>query len=686
MKLSSRGFSSKVEFSRSAQAIQRRTKHHRRYVRTMFAGLLGIGFTCASLPHAKGQSVQLSSLNGANGFSIPALADDNGVGISSSSAGDVNGDGFADLIVGAPFTNYSAGYAGSAYVVFGKSTQTSSSFDLSTIDGNNGFRIDGEVAGDFAGFAVSRAGDVNHDGFDDVLIGAPYANAHGSNAGRAYVVFGKAAQTSATFALSTIDGTNGFKINGAGPSDLAGLSVSPAGDVNNDGFDDVMLGAPHADFDVTNVGAGYVVFGGDDVTSIVELGTLEVDKGLVLQGSLKYDNTGASVAGAGDINNDGFDDVLVGVPVAHFAGPYAGATYVVFGQAHFSAASLELVRLNGTDGFRIDGSTRFDYVGKSVSGAGDVNGDGFADIILGAPYASTLNHYAGAGFVVFGKSSFTSNVLELKSLDGSNGFRLEGERMYDYAGRTVSGAGDVNNDGFDDLILGAYNAPGKSGVGASYVVFGKPSFTTSSLSLSALDGLQGIKYIGENELDRSGFNVSGAQDFNGDGSADFVTTAFPFGTDDGKCYVIFGPSALNVSKMKASLNFAKPARDSISLKGSISLPDGFKPAGQQVFVNVGGTTRALVLDGKGTGKAGNDVLKIKLKSKNGIVPAQLAPLTISLKNGDFAGSLADEGLINASLSDVPVNVGVFVQFSTGSSHGFVPLSYSAKQGKSGKAK
>jgi Ca2+-binding RTX toxin-like protein len=173
----------------------------------------------------------------------------------------VNGDGFSDVIIGAPRADPHGSESGASYVVFGKASGFGANLNLSALNGTNGFRISGVAAGDWSGYSVSSAGDVNGDGFDDLLISAPRADPNGiDSAGANYVVFGKASGFGANFNLSTLNGKNGFRLQGEAADDRSGDAVSAAGDLNGDGFDDLLIGARYAD-NGANSGTSYVVFG-----------------------------------------------------------------------------------------------------------------------------------------------------------------------------------------------------------------------------------------------------------------------------------------------------------------------------------------------------------------------------------------------------------------------------------------
>jgi len=424
-------------------------------------------------------SFELSSLNGSNGFILNGIAENDNSGDSVSAAGDINGDGIDDLIIGAPGADRNSQNfaAGQSYVVFGSSNGFSANLELSSLNGSNGFALNSD-APELSGFSVSGAGDINNDGIDDLIIGAPGANPNGnSDAGQSYVVFGSINGFNASFELSSLNGSNGFVLNGINASDSSGWSVSDAGDINNDGIDDLIIGAWRAESNGNVTGKSYVVFGSSNGFSAnLELSSLDGSNGFVLNGINASDFSGWSVSDAGDINGDGIDDLIIG---AHFADPNgnnsAGQSYVVFGSSNGFNASLELSSLDGSNGFVLNGINADDRSGWEVSSAGDINGDGIDDLIIGARGADPNgNSSAGQSYVVFGSSNGFSASLELSSLDGSNGFVLNGIAVDDNSGRPVSSAGDINGDGIDDLIIGASGADpnGNSSAGQSYVVFG----------------------------------------------------------------------------------------------------------------------------------------------------------------------------------------------------------------------
>ena len=558
-----------------------------------------------------GTTLQLSTLDGTDGFRISGEAADDFAGISVSDAGDVNGDGFADVIVGADGADPNGSFSGAAYVVFGKAGGFDANANLSALDGTTGFQISGEVLGDLAGRSVSAAGDVNGDGFDDLIVGAYSADPNGNSAaGAAYVVFGKAGGFGATLNLSALNGTTGFQISGEAGGDLAGWSVSSAGDVNGDGFADIIVGAITADANGNlNAGAAYVVFGkASGFDPNLNLSTLNGTTGFQISGEVAGDFAGRSVSAAGDVNGDGFADVIVGADFADPNGINSGAAWVVFGKASGFDPNLNLSTLNGTTGFQISGEAADDYAGYSVSAAGDVNGDGFADVIVGADGADPNGNLSGAAYVVFGKAGgFTAN-LNLSTLDGTTGFQISGEVALDQAGISVSSAGDVNGDGYDDLIVGApFADPNGSESGAAWVVFGTAGFFPAEIDLAALDGRNGFRIAGVAEGDQAGTSVSAAGDINGDGFDDLIVGApfaDPNGSDSGAAYVIYG-KATAATHLDDTLTGSAGANTLSGLAGNDTL---FGKGGNDRLSGDGGNDRLDAGTGTDTmaGGTGND--------------------------------------------------------------------------------
>jgi putative Ig domain-containing protein/FG-GAP repeat protein len=431
-----------------------------------------------------------------------------GASYGIAAAGDVNGDGIGDVLVGVPVAP-----AGSAYVVFGQPSPTG--VDLAAL-GAQGFRIDGAAANDAAGTAAAAAGDVNGDGLADVIVGAPVAgNNARAGSGSAYIVFGR--RSTAPVALGAL-GAGGFRIDGAAANDAAGSSVAGAGDVNGDGLADVIVGAPGADNNArAGSGSAYAVFGKAS-SGAVDLAALG-GGGFRLDGGAAADAAGSSVAGAGDVNGDGRSDVIVGAPLVDLGlAADEGRAYVVFGKSSPDPEDLSMLE-NG--GFVIYGAAAGDNAGESVAGVGDVNRDGRPDVAVGAIFADANGRTdAGAAFVVFGKQS--ASMIDLAAL-GPAGYRIDGAAPGDIAGKAVAGVGDVNGDGVPDVAVGApdASAQGRAQSGAAYVVFGKAS--TGTTDLASL-GASGIRIDGAAAADNAGYRLAGG-DVNGDGRSDVLVGA-----------------------------------------------------------------------------------------------------------------------------------------------------------------
>lgn len=498
-------------------------------------------FSGVSLAAEFSAVVPLAGLTGSNGVRFDGVAASDNAGYALAMVGDVNGDGFDDLAVGARGANSNGDDSGSAYVVFGRRTGFPASLNLALLNGGNGFEIKGASAADALGVSVA-GGDVNGDGFADVIVGADHAGPVFGQ-GSVHVIFGKSSPFTAKVEASLLNGLTGFRLDGVGNTDFTGSSVA-GGDINKDGFADVIAGARLANGGAVDSGSAFVLLGkGTPFASAISVTALTGGNGFRLDGGLANEFAGTAVAVLGDVNGDGIGDIGVGATGAGPNGANSGAAYVVFGRTVAFPPVTNLGVLVGSDGFRLDGNNALAQAGSSMSGAGDVNGDGVADILVGSPFANFAGTDGGYAYLVFGRKTAFPAGLALSTLNGVNGVQFQGKDSNGRAGSAVRAAGDVNGDGFADLITGAPGETGGSNEGASYVIFGKAASFGSRVNLSTVNGSNGFKLAGVSLQDYSGFAVTGGGDFNGDGLSDVGTGALgadPAGGYSGSSYVAFG--------------------------------------------------------------------------------------------------------------------------------------------------
>lgn len=481
-------------------------------------------------------AIDLSALDGTLGFKIVGTGPVNSlIGNSVASVGDFNNDGVDDVIIGAygPTSGPSAG-TGGAYLVFGDETGFGATLDLATLSAGQGAYLAGVTVGDLTGRSVAGIGDINGDGISDLAIGAPSADIGGvTDLGGVYVVFGSTG--GAVPALSALDGSNGFLIQGA-TNVSTGYTVCSVGDVNADGLADMAISAPGEN---SASGAAYIVYGRvGGFSASLDLADLDGSDGFRIGG---FDGTdfGFSVSRAGDINGDGIDDMIFGALLGSPPGrANAGESYVVFGKAGGFGANFDLSVLDGSNGFVIYGATAGDVSGFSTCVIGDVNGDGFADMAVGAP-ASDPNGLSNAGgvFIIYGAAGGLPAGIDLAALNGSDGSRIDGQIAGAQLGASVQGAGDVNCDGFDDLVIGASFANGAAGI--TYVLFGSAAGFGTNFDISTLNGDNGFIITGAG-VEQCGSAVSAAGDINGDGLDDLIVGAIDNGHGPGAAYIIYG--------------------------------------------------------------------------------------------------------------------------------------------------
>jgi uncharacterized repeat protein (TIGR01451 family) len=434
-----------------------------------------------------------------------------GFGGSVSTLGDANGDGYADLVVGARLYDNGQIDEGATFVYHGGST----GFDAGGartegMPANADWVAESDQAAAEFGSAVAAAGDVNGDGYADLVVGARMYDGGEADEGAAFAYFGSA--TGFGRGGSRPKGEPGnadWSAESNQPSAEFGAAVGTAGDTNGDGFADVIVGAPRFDDPETDEGRASVYLG--------SAGGPSETPGWTVDGQQSSMYLGYSVAGAGDVNGDGYSDVIVGA-LGYDQGEYDEGLALLFlgGPGGLSASSA----------WSAEGNQNYSNLGQSVAGAGDVNGDGFADIVVGA------NNYDGEGrvWVYFGAPSGISPTPPWTARPNQSSAQF---------GFAVAAAGDVNGDGYADIIVGSrdfYDSQYREG--RAFVYHGSAAGPASSPSWWA-DSNQDYAYLG--------WSVASAGDVNGDGYSDVIVGAPYYDSlgygDNGRAFVYLGSAA-----------------------------------------------------------------------------------------------------------------------------------------------
>lgn len=432
------------------------------------AGSLVVLFGGASAP--EGGTISAATLVSAGaGLSVGGNIGGDQLGRTLAAGGALPGS--TELFAGAPFVDSKGADSGIAYSIFG--TELSGAQTLSSISSNRLF-FAGEFAGNQAGAGLGAIGDFNGDGRFDVAIGAPGTDFNSTtNGGTIYVLF----DTTDNGDLEAITGAGGgFVIDGFN-GNMLGSVLGTGGDVNGDGFADLIFGSPFAPTlnENSNGGRAYVVLGGAGGFEDVSLNAIGNSvPGAVIVGGTSNGFLGQSVSIVGDLNGDGYDDMFIGKPLFDSeARSDNGRAYILFGGPNFSGVFGDESALTGASGFAIDGAAAFARFGHAAAGLGDFNGDGFDDLIIGAPGMNTeTGEVAGQAFILFGGTHLnTLDVIDTTFLTGNNGFALSNPGdVASRFGQAVAAAGDVNGDGFADAAIGAPNAAG--GTGLVTIVYG----------------------------------------------------------------------------------------------------------------------------------------------------------------------------------------------------------------------
>ncbi|MFA5995761.1 MAG: FG-GAP-like repeat-containing protein [Patescibacteria group bacterium] len=425
-------------------------------------------------------------------------ANDN-AGLSVTAVGDMNGDGYDDFVTAATNNDSGGDNAGAVYLIYGSSAALTSK----VLSDSSVVKFSGAAANDYVGTAAG-AGDINGDGYDDLLVSNSNSNDY---AGVVYLLYGQATKYTA-MSLST---ASFIKINGETAGEQAGSAIARAGDVNNDGYADFMISAFDKDSNAIDAGAVYLVYG--QATRFTDF-TLSNVTAVQINGA-NADDFLATNLSAGDVNGDGYSDILLST---YTHNSNTGAVYLLYGQS----SHLTNMNLSSANSVMFTGETAGDFTGMDIS-SGDINGDGYDDIVTSSVLNSVNGVAAGSVYIIYGQAT----ALTTKSLSDTSVIKYWGEASGDAAG-SIDVVGDINNDGYADLVVGAsrYDNGSMLDVGAVYVLYGQAAGLTGGNLANSNQ-----KFVGEYAYDGAGDGLSSGGDFNGDGFADVLVTAYTHDTN-----------------------------------------------------------------------------------------------------------------------------------------------------------